>query len=137
MNIAQQITQARAQHLPLLVDRVQVQRPTSQDSANEYKARETVWVADGDPVPALVQASQSLVDAAADPGVDDLKVEPYSVKVPVGTDVQNGDRLEVTACELLPALVGETLAVQTVQASSVAVVTRIRAAHVTPARIRP
>lgn len=137
MDIATQITQARAQHLGLLVDRVQIERPQDAPSTNPY-AKAKVWQAlTAEPVPALVQASDAYADQAADPGVDDLRVEPYVVKVPVGTEAEPGDRVLVTTCPLFPALEGVHLAVHSVKSSGVAVVTRIKATRTTPAGVRP
>ena len=138
-NITAQVLQARAQHLAVLVDAVDVYRPaTKTDNPNPFEPRtsELAKVA-GTPAAALVQASASVVDQSASPGAENVKVETYTVKVPVGVDVRNGDWLTVVTCGLYPALVGESLRVLQVQTSSVAVVTRIRAARSSAARVRP
>jgi hypothetical protein len=137
MDIAGRIAQARGQHLGLLVDRVWIERATDAATANPY-AKAKAWQAlTAEPVPALVQAADAYTDQAADPGVDDLRVEPYVVKVPVGTEAAPGDRVVVAVCPLFPALVGERLGVQSVKGSGVAVVTRIKAVRTTPAGVRP
>lgn len=138
-NVPAQVLQARAQHLAVLVDTVDVYRPTTKvDNPNPFEPRTSELAkVNAEPVPALVQASNSLIDQSTAPGAADVKVEPYIVKVPTSTDVRNGDWLTVTACGLYPGLVGDSLRVLSVQTSSVAVVTRIRASRAAPARIRP
>ena len=138
-DVAAQVRYARAQHLAVLVDTVDVYRPTTKtDNPNPFEPRTSqLTKVNTDPVPALVQSSNSLVDQGTAPGAEDVKIEPYIVKVPVGVDVQNGDWLTVTVCGLYPGLVGDSLRVLAVQTSSVAVVTRIRTARSVPARVRP
>ena len=138
-NVPAQVLQARAQHLAVLVDTVDVYRPsTKTDNPNPFEPRTSELAkVNTQPVPALVQSSSSLVDQGTAPGAEDVKVEPYIVKVPVSADVRNGDWLTVTECGLYPGLVGDSLRVLTVQTSSVAVVTRIRTSRSVPARVRP
>ena len=138
-DVAAQVRQARAQHLAVLVDTVDVYRPaTKTDNPNPFEPRTfELTKINTEPVPALVQASSSLVDQSTAPGAEDVKVEPFIVKVPVSVDVRNGDWLTVTECGLYPGLVGDSLRVLFVQTSSVAVVTRIRTARSAPARVRP
>lgn len=138
-DVTAQVLQARAQHLAVLVDTVDVYRPsTKTDNPNPFEPRTSqLTKVNTQPVPALVQSSNSLVDQGTAPGAEDVRIEPYIVKVPVSTDVRGGDWLTVTECGLYPGLVGDSLRVLAVQTSSVAVVTRIRTARSVPARVRP
>lgn len=137
-DVIAQVTQAREQHARVLPDTVDVQRAARGESTNEFDPIVEEWArVNTDPVPALVQAAGGYVDTHAQPGPEDVRVEPFIVKVPAGTDVRNGDRLKVTSCVLLPHLTGEVLRVLAVQDSSLAVVARIRAVRSQPAGVRP
>ena len=141
-DVAAQVAAARAQHAAVLVDGVDVLRPSTAAAPNPFDPRTSALTkVNTTPVPALVQASSSSADDAASPGAEDVKVDRYVVKISVADgfllDVRPGDWLEVTASVMSPDLAGKRVRVLRVQRSSVAVVSRIHCALSVPARVRP
>ena len=141
-DVAAQVSAARAQHAAILVDALDVLRPSTAAAPNPFDPRTSALTkVNTTPVPALVQASGSTADDAASPGAKDVKVDRYVAKISVADgfllDVRPGDWLEVTASVMSPDLVGKRVRVLRVQRSSVAVVARIHCALSVPARVRP
>ena len=141
-DVAAQVSAARAQHAAVLVDALDVLRPSTAATPNPFDPRTSALTkVNTTPVPALVQASSSAADDAASPGAEDVKVDRYVVKLDAGVvfqlDVRPGDWLLITSSLLSPDLVGKRVRVLRVQRSSVAVVARIHCALSVPARVRP
>lgn len=141
-DVAAQVAKARAQHAAVLVDSVDVLRPSTAATPNPFDPRTSALTKiNAGPVPALVQASSSSADDAASPGAEDVKVDRYVAKISAADgfllDVRPGDWLEVAASVMSPDLAGKRVRVLRVQRSSVAVVSRIHCALSVPARVRP
>ena len=104
MNLTALVAQARELHLALLTDAATLARqgpPTVDDLGSEVPT----WVEVAD-VPALVQHVSRLASGDGTSAGEHVLVIDHVAKVPLETDVQDGDRLTVTA-SLDPANLGD------------------------------
>ena len=138
MDIPAQLRQARAQHAQLLVDVVRILRPgvhVSEAEEDRYDPRKIVLDVVASNVPALVQGQHTRPDTPTQE-IEDVRVEAFTVKVPVGTGVQLGDQVEIILCTECPSLVGSYLRVIQAPTSGVPVVRRLVAVRSLPAGTR-
>ena len=106
-DVAAQVAAARVQHAAVLVDALDVLRPSTATTPNPFDPRTSALTkVNTAPVPALVQASSSTADDAASPGAEDVKVDRYVVKLDAGVgfqlDVRPGDWLLITSFQNTP-----------------------------------
>ena len=96
----------------LLIDDVQIMDVTQPVTTGAYVSRELTPV--GAPIKGLVQ-SVSLENA-----IEGRVSQLYSVKLPVGTEIEEGQAVKVLACDREAALVGQVVLLDTVSRNGLA-----------------
>ena len=128
------VEQARRQHELLYVDVIVLHREHVVDGGR-YSPRTPVAVPYAT-TRALVQVDRTIA-AAAQPGVDDVRISGVIVKCPLDVSVSPGDWAKVEVCDHTPSLVGRWFRVTDDDLQSLAVTLRFRALLSEPANVRP
>lgn len=94
---------ARRWHLAVLTDTATIERPAGTD-IDEHGTESTRWQQVGT-TPVLVQQATGTADPLVDSAAQPVRVVDWVAKVPMTTDLRDGDRITVTTTTD-PALAG-------------------------------